>query len=187
MISGDAQSEHGATSPAGFFLPPFSDLQKMSPASVDGDQQTPQEITTQSPVLTVVPLFEPLSQCPLDVTGRGQVVGQQFGLAFDGIRTSQRRNTEVRLTPRWRKADSNPRSRSCQTLCRVSPDDPGTAGSDPVISSGPLARWRWSLRSLPSKFGSCATWSLNSFCSRGESTNHRFRRRRSSGSQYLGA
>jgi hypothetical protein len=30
--------------------------------------------------------------------------------AFDEIGTSQRRNTEVRLTHRWRKEDSNPRS-----------------------------------------------------------------------------
>ena len=27
--------------------------------------------------------FEPLSHCPLDVASRGQVMGQQFGLAFD--------------------------------------------------------------------------------------------------------
>jgi len=38
-------------------------------------------------------------------------VGQQFGLAFDQIGTNQRRNTEVRLTHRWRKADSNRRFR----------------------------------------------------------------------------
>jgi hypothetical protein len=34
-------------------------------------------------------------------------MGQQFGLAFDEIGTSQRRNTEVRLTHRWRELDSN--------------------------------------------------------------------------------
>ena len=45
------------------------------------------------------------------VASRGQVMGQQFGLAFDEIGTSQRRNTEVRLTHRWRKPDSNHRSR----------------------------------------------------------------------------
>ena len=50
--------------------------------------------------------FEPLSHCPLDVASRGQVMGQQFGLAFDEIGTSQRRNTEVRLTHRWRGMDS---------------------------------------------------------------------------------
>jgi hypothetical protein len=46
----------------------------------------------------------------------GQVMGQQFGLAFDEIGTSQRRNTEVRLTHRWREPDSNHRSRSCERL-----------------------------------------------------------------------
>jgi hypothetical protein len=46
----------------------------------------------------------------LDVASRGQVMGQQFGLAFDEIGTSQRRNTKVRLTHRWSKGDSNPRS-----------------------------------------------------------------------------
>jgi hypothetical protein len=51
--------------------------------------------------------FEPLSHCPLDVASRGRVMGQQFGLAFDEIGTSQRRNTEVRLTHRWREVDSN--------------------------------------------------------------------------------
>jgi hypothetical protein len=51
--------------------------------------------------------FEPLCHCPLDVANRGQVMGQQFGLAFDEIGTSQRRNTEVRVTHRWRKTDSN--------------------------------------------------------------------------------
>jgi hypothetical protein len=56
--------------------------------------------------------FEPLCHCPLDVANRGQVMGQQFGLAFDEIGTSQRRNTEVRLTHRWREQDSNPRSLS---------------------------------------------------------------------------
>jgi hypothetical protein len=34
-------------------------------------------------------------------------MGQQFGLAFDETGTSQRRNTEVRLTHRWRETDSN--------------------------------------------------------------------------------
>jgi len=34
-------------------------------------------------------------------------MGQQFGLAFDEIGTSQRRNTEVRLTHLWRGPDSN--------------------------------------------------------------------------------
>jgi hypothetical protein len=34
-------------------------------------------------------------------------MGQQFRLAFDEIVTSQRRNTEVRLTHRWRELDSN--------------------------------------------------------------------------------
>ena len=38
----------------------------------------------------------------LDVASGGQVMGQQFRLAFDEIGTSQRRNTEVRLTHRWR-------------------------------------------------------------------------------------
>jgi hypothetical protein len=32
----------------------------------------------------------------LDVANRGQLMGQQFGLAFDEIGTSQLRNTEVR-------------------------------------------------------------------------------------------
>jgi protein-S-isoprenylcysteine O-methyltransferase Ste14 len=41
------------------------------------------------------------------VTVRLQVMGQQFGLAFDEIGTSRRRNTEVRLTHRWREMDSN--------------------------------------------------------------------------------
>jgi hypothetical protein len=45
-----------------------------------------------------------------EVASRGQVMGQQFGLAFDEIGTSQRRNTEVRLTHRWREMDSNQRS-----------------------------------------------------------------------------
>jgi hypothetical protein len=31
----------------------------------------------------------------------------QFGLAFDEIGMSERRNTEVRLTYRWREMDSN--------------------------------------------------------------------------------
>jgi len=31
----------------------------------------------------------------------------QFGLAFDEIGMSERRNTEVRLTYRWRELDSN--------------------------------------------------------------------------------
>ena len=44
----------------------------------------------------------------LDVASRGQLMGQQFRMAFDEIGTSQRRNTEVRLTHRWRKVDSNP-------------------------------------------------------------------------------
>ena len=39
-------------------------------------------------------------------------MGQQFGLAFDEIGTSQRRNTEVRLTHRWREMDSNYRFRA---------------------------------------------------------------------------
>ena len=39
-------------------------------------------------------------------------MGQQFGLAFDEIGTSQRRNTEVRLTHRWRELDSNFRYRA---------------------------------------------------------------------------
>src|SRR6516162_1371976 len=39
--------------------------------------------------------------------------------AFDEIRTSQRRNTEVRLTHRWRKPDSNHRSRSVKGLSAV--------------------------------------------------------------------
>ena len=43
----------------------------------------------------------------LDVASGGQVMGQQFRLAFDEIGTSQRRNTEVRLTHRWREMDSN--------------------------------------------------------------------------------
>jgi len=46
----------------------------------------------------------------LDVASRGQVMGQQLRLAFDEIGTSQRRNTEVRLTHRWSKPDSNPQS-----------------------------------------------------------------------------
>jgi hypothetical protein len=37
-------------------------------------------------------------------------MGQQFGLPFDEMRRSQRRNTEVRLTRCWRKLDSKPRS-----------------------------------------------------------------------------
>jgi hypothetical protein len=37
-------------------------------------------------------------------------MGQQFGLAFDEIGTSQRRNTEVRLTHLWRELDSNSQS-----------------------------------------------------------------------------
>jgi hypothetical protein len=32
-------------------------------------------------------------------------MGQQFGLAFDEIGTSQRRNTKVRLTHRWSEWD----------------------------------------------------------------------------------
>jgi hypothetical protein len=53
--------------------------------------------------------FEPLCHCPLDVANRGQVMGQQFGLAFDEIGASQRRNTEVRLTHRWRgESGANP-------------------------------------------------------------------------------
>ena len=32
---------------------------------------------------------------------------RQFGLAFDEIGTSQRRDTEVRQTHRWREMDSN--------------------------------------------------------------------------------
>jgi hypothetical protein len=51
-----------------------------------------------------------LSHCPLDVASRGQVMGQQFGLAFDEIGTSRRRNTEVRLTHRWSEGESNHRS-----------------------------------------------------------------------------
>ena len=35
------------------------------------------------------------------------MIGQQLGLAFDEIGTTQRRNTEVRLTHRWREMDSN--------------------------------------------------------------------------------
>jgi hypothetical protein len=42
----------------------------------------------------------------LDVASRAQVMGQQFRLAFDEIGTSQRRNTEVPLTHRWRELDS---------------------------------------------------------------------------------
>ena len=34
-------------------------------------------------------------------------MGQQFGLAFDEIGTSQRRNTEVRLIHRYSEPDSN--------------------------------------------------------------------------------
>jgi hypothetical protein len=34
-------------------------------------------------------------------------MGQQFGLAFDQIRTSQQRNTEVRLPHLWREMDSD--------------------------------------------------------------------------------
>ena len=37
------------------------------------------------------------------------MIGQQFGLAFDEIGTTQRHNTEVRLTPRWRgQSRANP-------------------------------------------------------------------------------
>ena len=35
------------------------------------------------------------------------MIGQQFGLAFDEIGTTQRHNTEVRLTHRWSGMDSN--------------------------------------------------------------------------------
>ena len=59
--------------------------------------------------------FEPLSQCPLDVAQPRSGGGQQFGPAFDEIRTSQRRNTEVRLTHRWREMDSNIRFRAEET------------------------------------------------------------------------
>jgi hypothetical protein len=52
----------------------------------------------------------------LDVASRGQVMGQQLGLAFDEVGTSQRRNTEVRLTHRWRKADSNSPFRQNETM-----------------------------------------------------------------------
>jgi hypothetical protein len=47
---------------------------------------------------------------PAVTIASGQVMGQQFGLAFGEIGTSQRRNTEVRLTHRWREQDSNHRS-----------------------------------------------------------------------------
>ena len=51
--------------------------------------------------------FELLTHCPLDVASHSQVMGQQFGLPFGEIGTSQRRNTEGRLTHRWRELDSN--------------------------------------------------------------------------------
>src|SRR5262249_60950879 len=65
----------------GVLLPRFSDLQKMSPGSVDGDQQTPQEITTQSPVLTVVPLClaVPVSQIPQGVVPTTQARPELVG------------------------------------------------------------------------------------------------------------
>jgi hypothetical protein len=44
-------------------------------------------------------------------------MGQQFGLAFDEIGTSQRRNTEVRLTHRWRKQSrANPSLKTGNSL-----------------------------------------------------------------------
>ena len=43
------------------------------------------------------------------------MIGQQFGLAFDEIGTTQRRNTEVRLTHRWREMDWNSWSRHGET------------------------------------------------------------------------
>ena len=57
---------------------------------------------------------------------RGEFLG---GLAFDEIVASQRRNTEVRLTPRWRNRISNHRSRSCERLLWALPiGNGGTKG-----------------------------------------------------------
>src|SRR6516164_7985596 len=63
------------------------------------------------PAATIARYSSRKASFALDVASRGQVMGQQFGLAFDEIGTSQRRNTEVRLTHRWREVDSNGWSR----------------------------------------------------------------------------
>ena len=58
-------------------------------------------------------------------------MGQQFRLAFDEIVTSQRRNTEVRLTHRWREMDSNYRFRARMGTLRSPRPAPRTAGPAP--------------------------------------------------------
>jgi hypothetical protein len=64
-------------------------------------------IGNTKPAATIVRYSSGKASATLDVAGRGQVMGQHFGLAFDEIGTSQRRNTKVRLTHRWREPDSN--------------------------------------------------------------------------------
>ena len=71
---------------------------------------------------------------PAVTIASGQVMGQQFGLAFDEIGTSQRRNTQVRLTHRWREVDSNLRFRmqSKRGLRRKSPASAGRSSAAAV-------------------------------------------------------
>ena len=57
------------------------------------------------PAATIARYSSRKASATLDVASRGQVMGQQFGLAFDEIGTSQRRNTKVRLTHRWSEWD----------------------------------------------------------------------------------
>ena len=79
----------------------------------------------------------------------------------------QSRNSEVRLTHRWRKADSNPRSRLYETVCRVVPK------GDPERPAGSRIKLRstreTAIASLRGHAVHCGTEISNLVCSAKES------------------
>jgi hypothetical protein len=74
-------------------------------------------IGNAKPAATIARYSSRKASATLDVASRDLVTGQQFGLAFDEIGTSQRRNTKVRLTHRWRRQSrANPSLKTGNSL-----------------------------------------------------------------------